>query len=140
MRSPASSFTATFKKSGKRGARPLSLSRIMSVKRHAWATASCFFRSPAPDLGSSFSGQNLVACPLAVAVAGRDLFEGLGCGRNSAKGNRNHHAPLARWLLHRTCRGTSTRTFNRALEIVWRYDWHDGAWPANIAQRLLGPA
>src|SRR5204863_9067774 len=83
---------------------------------------------------------NFVALPMDCAGAGLYLFEERRRRRDPGNGNGDHHAPLARRLLHRTCRGTSPRTLNRALEIVWRYDWHYGAWPANIAQRLLGPA
>ncbi len=56
--------------------------KSLGQDRHADETISSrgrIFRSSASDLGSSVSCQNLVAGPLALAVAGRELSEGRGC-------------------------------------------------------------
>ena len=79
-------------------------------------------------------------CSFAVTLGSRELFEECSYRRNSGESNPHHHAAVARRLLHWTCGGTSARALDGALEIICRYHRHDGAWPANAPQCLLGAA
>src|SRR4030095_6012903 len=109
-----------------------------SLLNETVSSGGCIFCCSTSALGRSVSCQNLVARSTAVAMAGAGLSKKICAGWDLGKGNRSHNAPLTYWLLHWTGGWPSAGAVDRALEIVWRYDWNHGTWTADVAQRLLG--
>src|SRR5436190_5613334 len=99
-----------------------------------------FFRYSRWPLGMGFSCENLVTRVGTGATTSCRIFESIDRRWHSGASYRNHDAPAAYRLHHRSCRWIAPRIINRTLETFSRYHRDPRARFADLTQCLLGSA
>src|SRR5947207_14250341 len=113
---------------------------MLSRLNETVSAGGCVFRCPRFALGSGVSGKDLVARSIAIPQAGCQLLRGRCCRRNPRKSDCDNHAPLTYWLFNWTGSWASAGAVDRAMEIVWRYDWNARSWFEDVTDYMLGAA